>query len=54
MIRPRLAVSLPALLLSALTAAGAAVPPADEQLARLADAEFARAYPGAPPAPRSW
>lgn len=49
MTRPALAVALPALLLSTLTSAAAAVPPADEQLARLADAEVARAYPGGAP-----
>ena len=49
MTRPAFAVTLPALLLSALTSAAAAVPPADEQLARLADAEVARAYPGGAP-----
>lgn len=49
MIRPALAVGLPALLLSVLPPAGAAVPPADEQFARLADAEIARAYPGGAP-----
>lgn len=49
MTRPALAVALPALLLSALTSAAAAVPPADEQLARLADAEVARAYSGGAP-----
>ena len=49
MIRPALAVGLLALLLSVLPPAGAAVAPADEQFARLADAEIARAYPGGAP-----